>query len=271
MSCTSPIEGWRSQRLNENGKRPVVFNPRDGFVDMPIQVPCGKCTGCMVQRSKVWGLRCYHEATLHARNCFVTLTYASPPPVLNRHDLQCFFKRLRNHCKVRYFACGEYGEKTRRPHYHAIIFGEDFLGGSFKINDRLYSSPILSAAWGHGIVSIGSADIGSMMYVAGYATKKIADHDTFNTMSRRPGIGHNWLDKYADEIRRTEQVVIEGKTFQIPRKYLEWKPDELSTVAQARKTYIQSLSPDERWRRRESNRSRDMNYKAQLKLKGHSI
>lgn len=93
---------------------------------MALQVPCGKCIGCKSDKAMMWSIRCYHEASLHERNAFVTLTYEDAPPALVKEDLQKFFKRARHSFDFRYFACGEYGEATHRPHYHALIFGQDF-------------------------------------------------------------------------------------------------------------------------------------------------
>ena len=133
MPCYRPIKGYRSRRLNaETGKRPVVFNPRDGFYDQPVDLPCGQCIGCRLERSRQWAIRCVHEASLHERNCFITLTYRDEClPTNGSLDLdafQKFMKRLRRRFGegVRFFHCGEYGENFGRPHYHAILFNLDF-------------------------------------------------------------------------------------------------------------------------------------------------
>lgn len=268
MACVFPIDAWYSKRLNESGKRGVVFNIRDGFADRPLQLPCGKCVGCAADRSLVWAVRMHHESTQHERNSFVTLTYgATCPDSICRRDLQLFFKRLRRNYKVRYFACGEYGTLNHRPHYHAVIFGEDFLGGAFKINDQLHGNPYFDRAWPHGFSSIGSVSMASCMYVAGYVNKKLADRDTFNLMSRRPGIGHTWLEKYSDDIRRTETVAINGQEFPIPKKYLEWKQQDFSQLIKDRKAYFNSLTPDQRYHRATQLAAREELYKSREKLK----
>ena len=77
MTCYHPITGYRSRegRNPETGAWSIVFNPKKGYTDMPVLVPCGQCIGCRLEKSRQWAIRCVHEATLHQKNCFVTLTY----------------------------------------------------------------------------------------------------------------------------------------------------------------------------------------------------
>ena len=120
---------------------------------MEVTVPCGRCTSCRLEHSRQWAVRCMHEAQMHEGNSFITLTYA-PEHLhedysVHKKELQKFFKRLRKNTgiKLRYFACGEYGDENRRPHYHAIIFGYDFpdkqLYTKTRTGDLLYRSPLL--------------------------------------------------------------------------------------------------------------------------------
>ncbi|WNK13186.1 MAG: replication initiator protein [Microvirus sp.] len=268
MACVYPLSGYRSKTVNENGKREIKFNTREGDRGQPVDLPCGKCIGCTMDRAKVWGIRMYHEATLHTQNSFITLTYDDQncPENLNPEHLRLFIKSMRKHCKFRYFACGEYGTTTRRPHYHAIIFGQDFLGDSFKINDELYVNPKLQSTWGRGLISIAPVNMATCMYVAGYVNKKAGDKDTFNRMSLRPGIGHSWLDKYSNDILNTETISIEGKEYGVPKKYLEWSPDKFHKIIDKRKEFIHDMSPDEKCKKRESLKSVEITAKAKLKL-----
>lgn len=251
MACSAPISGWLSRRVNPSGRRSVVFRLRDGYVDKPVQLPCGRCLGCRADQSLMWSIRAYHESSLHERNCFVTLTYADEHlPADGRivkADLQNFFKRLRwgiAPAKLRYLACGEYGELTRRPHYHALIFGQDFLHDRIPISGRLYTSPTVSEAWPYGHISIGSVTMSSCCYVAGYVVKKINDTDTFMLASRRPGIGHDWIDRYYDDLRRTRSVVIEGREYPIPARYLDWHTDALAEVKLSRRRHMERYNKD---------------------------
>lgn len=268
MACSSPLRAWYSQTVNPTGKRSVVFDIKQAFTDLPIDLPCGKCISCKADQSLMWSIRAYHESTLHSYNCFVTLTYDDDhfpaDGKISKEELQLFFKRLRKQVspvKLRYIACGEYGDQTRRPHYHAIIFGLDFLHDKISITDQLYTSPDLAKAWGKGHVTIAPVSMSSICYVCGYVLKKMSDDDTFNLMSRRPGIGHDWLDKFKSDISRTGTVSIEGREYAIPPRYLMWDEEYFFEVKKARKAYAIShskkFSPTEARRRsdsREKNR-----------------
>lgn len=76
MPCFRPLKGYKSRvRNRDTGKRSIVFNPREGFHDLPVTLPCGQCIGCRLERSRQWAIRCAHEASLYEENCFITLTY----------------------------------------------------------------------------------------------------------------------------------------------------------------------------------------------------
>jgi hypothetical protein len=158
------------------------------FYDSPgvqyQQIPCGQCVGCRLDRSKEWALRCMHEASLHEENSFITLTYNAehlPPDAgLRKKDVQKFFKRLRKAIapkKIRYYYCGEYGDKNNRPHYHILLFGHRFDDwvqlGQTQSGLPLYTSPTLERIWGQGFVQIGEVTFESAAYVARYIMKKV--------------------------------------------------------------------------------------------------
>lgn len=233
MSCLFPIQAWRAKRLSESGKRPIVFNRRDGYEDMPIVVPCGKCEGCRADKALTWSIRCHQEASLYTQNSFVTLTYNDEnlPNQLVKHHLQDFIRSLRDSGeKIRYYACGEYGDSTNRPHYHACIFGTDFKDGTEQsINADLYLVPRITEMWGKGHVVISEFTMATACYVAGYVAKKIGSQndDQFQLMSRKPGIGFPWLAKNYKDLLKTETVVIEGKEFPIPPQYFRWAEENL--------------------------------------------
>lgn len=275
MSCTNPRRAWRSSAVGPQPARvdtetgellpasaALSFSPRPGWDS--LSVPCGRCDGCRGDRSREWAIRSFHEASLHERNSFITLTYENAPPALVKKDLQDFFKRLRHSYKFRYLACGEYGEATRRPHYHALIFGEDFRGGAFQIGSELYGNPALSAAWGHGICSVGALNMATCCYVAGYVFKKIGDKDTFSLASRRPGIGHSWLDKYGDDLRRTGFVTIEGREYPVPARYMNWKEADFYDLKLERRAIFDSRSDAERMRRERMLPAKALNQSSRL-------
>lgn len=192
----------------------------DGYTDQPMQVPCGTCVGCRLDRARSWAVRCMHEAQLHRENCFITLTYdpdqlPDSGSLVPEHFVN-FMKRLRKKKGpgIRFFHCGEYGEKLDRPHHHALLFGCDFPDKRLLRRDsgpsRLWESQELRELWGHGFVSIGEASIESAGYIARYALKKVNGKratEWYNgkvpeylTMSRRPGLGKEWIQKYHKEV-----------------------------------------------------------------------
>lgn len=280
MPCNLPITAYYSQSTNpDTGKRPLVFNPRhrytghDSRYSEAISVPCQKCHGCRADQALMWSIRGYHEASLHKQNCFVTLTYADDHlPSDNKIDkthVQKFFKALRRDgSKIRYIACGEYGGLTRRPHYHAIIFGRDYLENSEPIGNGMYTHPALLECWRKGHISIAPVTMASICYVCGYVNKKIDDTDTFSLMSRRPGIGHKWLDLYGDDIKRTGVVSIEGRQYQVPKRYLEWHEEELSELKKERAAYARSKNnPSQSIKNFYDQNGRELNLKAKVAAK----
>lgn len=295
MSCNSPVTAYWADHLNESGKRSLVFSQRGRYLGVnaelrnPIDVPCGKCLGCQADQSLMWSIRAYHESVMHKESCFLTLTYdESHLPAdgkISKKDLQNFFKRLRRHferkhecyldsgipanspllkpVKFRYVACGEYGDKTRRPHYHVILFGRDFLEGSVPVKQDLYSNAELEKVWGLGMVGIAPVTMASICYVCGYVQKKVGDPDVFRLESRRPGIGHDWLDRFGDVAIRLGVVTIEGKAYQIPKRYLMWDEEGFAEVKKARTEFAKKLAKDVSYGTRfEHGRAREINLKS---------
>lgn len=273
MACTAPLQCYYSNKLNETGKRSIVFDYKKSYmgtdptVPKSLQIPCGKCLQCKADQSLMWSIRGYHESTLHPYNSFLTLTYDDEhlpaDKKIDKRTLQLFIKRLRKAVaplKLRYIACGEYGEKSRRPHYHAIIFGTDFLHDKLPITDKLYTSQTVIDCWPQGFVSIAPVTMSSICYVCGYVLKKAGDDDTFSLMSRRPGIGHDWLDRYKSDLTRTGKVAIEGREYAISPRYVQWSEGDFEEVKKARMEYAKTRSkrfdPIET-RRRADNREKN--------------
>lgn len=243
MTCYHPITAYRSKegRNPETGKWPIVFNPRDGFVDMPVQVPCGQCIGCRLEHSRQWATRCVFEATQHRYNSFITLTYDDlhlpPDGSLVKRDMQLFMKRLRKKFGdgIRFFGCGEYGSQLQRPHYHIIIFGEDFRADRYpwsrKNKSIYYRSPSLEKLWPYGFSLIGEVTFESCSYVARYVLKKITGDcadahyqgraPEFTLMSRRPGIAREWYEQYKNDVYPNDYVVIRNNLVIKPPRYFD--------------------------------------------------
>jgi len=246
MPCFSPLTGYKSAQLTKNGKRKLVFT--GGFSDLPVTVACGQCIGCRLERSRQWATRCLHEAQLHATSSFVTLTYCDNSLPLGgtliKKHFQDFMKRLRKkYGKVRYFHCGEYGETSNRPHYHALLFGLDFPDKTFHTENgqgnTIYKSDTLNTLWGHGFCTIGDVNFETAAYTARYILKKVtgeaaqAHYSTVDpatgeiitrlpeyiTMSLKPAIGQGWFDQFSSDVYPDDFVVVRGKTIRPPRFY----------------------------------------------------
>lgn len=254
MVCYHPVQGWKGRVVGPSGRRPVVFNRKDGFVDLPVKVPCGQCIGCRLERSRQWAMRCIHEASLHENNSFITLTYSDKflpeDRSLNLRHFQLFMKRLRKKCGegIRFYHCGEYGEKTHRPHYHACLFGHDFDDKVlFRVvnGNNLYTSSSLDGLWEKGFCTIGDVTFESAAYVARYIMKKVTgdaaeehyeriDPETgeiirlkpeYTTMSRGSkklgtgGIGKGWFEKYNKDVFPWDEVIVNGVRCKPPKYY----------------------------------------------------
>ena len=209
------------------------------------------------------------EAQGHTSNHFITVTYSDehlpPDRSLRPKDITDFIKRVRVERPFRYFYCGEYGEQFKRPHYHIIAFGLRLDDLKWKKNAQngspLYTSAYLTKKWHNkGHIWIGAVERESAGYVARYCLKKVGgelalDHyqaphletgeylsvePEFARMSRRPGIGSVWYDKYKTDLYTYDHKIIEkGKSTKVPRYYdklLEKEnPDKLQGLKALRK------------------------------------
>ncbi len=251
MTCFHPLQAYRL----DSGD--IVFHDRDGGYSLKLN--CGQCIGCRLEHSRQWAMRIVHEASMHEDNCFITLTYnpenLPPDGGLRLKHYQKFMKRLRKkypHKKIRFYHCGEYGDNTNRPHYHAIIFGHNFDDWIYLFDspagEHIYTSPTLENIWGLGFVTIGTVSFESAGYVARYCMKKLngklkdqIDEQTglkpyerinsftgeihevlpeYSTMSRRPGIGHNWIAEYTNDCYPKDFTTIRGLRVR-PAKYYD--------------------------------------------------
>lgn len=280
MVCYTPLRAYR--RTSIKGSE-IKFNVPASETSkyLKLDLACGQCIGCRIDRSRAWALRCVHEASLYYYNTFITLTYDDqhmPDNAgLRKKDFQNFMKELRrkyigktrNDGKkmpeqiktIRFFQCGEYGEACRycgydrsncicseyvpglgRPHHHAILFNFDFPDKVLEAKKKdycEYSSEILDKLWKKGLHSIGEVSFKSAAYCARYVTKKITgpkakDHyqkvdyrtgavyqvePEYITMSRRPGIGYDWYQKYKSDCYPKDHLTTEGKYIKVPKYY----------------------------------------------------
>lgn len=285
MSCYHPLKGFPIG-VTENGKTQYKVcgwdsacvivpynsnNPCEVLNFVPsfsvsgkvvrdfIPIPCGRCIGCRLSRSRDWAVRCSLESKYHSSSYFCTFTYdelnlpyntyidvdtgvIGYKSTLVKKHFQDFIKRLRRRYerdhdnKIRYYACGEYGTKTARPHYHAILFGLDIPDLKFytttPLGDTLYTSDWLSSIWKKGYVIIGECTFESCAYVARYVCKKqygeaaeIYDkynfEPEFNLMSLKPAIGKRWFDDHFDDVYPNDEIILPKGTCVKPPRYFD--------------------------------------------------
>lgn len=287
MACYQPLKAF-VLGVKENGKKDIkiqgnnvdhlelmnngMYKPAYNSVRSPqaykvvrefIEVPCGKCIGCRLAKSKDWANRCMMELNYHDSSYFVTLTYdddhvnhsefVNDDGVITdiltckKRDFQLFMKRLRKAFPdqdIRYFACTEYGETTARPHCHAILFGlklDDLRPIKItEMGDCLYTSDTLFSIWKNGLVSIGEVTWESCAYVARYVTKKqygknAEMYQRYNIepescmMSLKPAIGKRYYEDNPHKLFDNDTIYIStpkgGRPVKAPR-YFKKKYEE---------------------------------------------
>lgn len=225
MDCVSPI------RIKKN--LPAAQYP-DGLV-----VPCGKCIGCRISKAREHSMRILHELTAHEKAVFVTLTYEDdqlPDNLsLRKSDLQKFIKRVRKTLehqkrKIRYYACGEYGDQYQRPHYHLIVFGLGLEKEDKEIVKKCWpfcdwSQPSIAKK------SFGLVEPKSIAYVARYIEKKLTGdyaESEYTARGREPvfkvsslGMGRDYLSKNALKLTQNMCDTVMGVRHSLPRYYLD--------------------------------------------------
>lgn len=243
MPCYHPIEAWdySPEQLNFLDKRNILFRepPMELRQEMIRQgrrllLPCRHCVGCRLSKSREWANRVVMEQLYHEDSWFLTLTYddehlprsfpvdKATGEILSVHsslvkvDLQKFMKRLRfnSHQSIRFFAAGEYGSITYRPHYHLLLFGLQLSDleviRKSPLGDEYYISQLISKCWDKGFHVLGKVTWQSAAYVARYTMKK-ATHGydpryydaagiepEFQVMSNRPGLARQYYDDHPD-------------------------------------------------------------------------
>lgn len=277
----------------------------DGFISVQaerflsefIPIPCGRCIGCRLDYSKEWADRCLLELQSHEHSAFVTLTYdddhlplshyldeetgeTGEAPTLLKRDVQLFMKRLRkryqydNH--LMYYAAGEYGGLTSRPHYHIIIFGlrlDDLV--FYKKSPQghnYYNSAFMNSVWqDKGFVVVADVTWETCAYTARYVTKKLYGKEAviyekyniepeFALMSRRPGISRSFFDarrsgsldenNNGDNLYSLDYLNIEtnsgGRRLYIPAYYdrlmAAVEPERIEGIKDSRRQFIEDMN-----------------------------
>lgn len=225
MSCEHPILALDLGVDAETGKHRIKIIPKrlDYNVEYLeykygrenlLALPCGQCFSCRENYRKMWAHRCVCESKKYLSSSFLTLTYddSHVPSHLEKKHFQKFIKQLRNDgLKIRYFGCGEYGSQHFRPHGHIVLFGyfpDDAVPyAKTDAGIQLYTSKYLTKVWSKGLVIVEEFHPNNAAYVAGYVGKKLTkdtpfeDYPEFIFMSRRPGIGSEYIKDHADEFK----------------------------------------------------------------------
>lgn len=225
-------------------------------------VPCGRCMACRIQKCGEWQTRIHCEKMYMGDCSFLTLTYSDenlPPDLsLNKKHLQDFIKRLRWHLsekgvKIKHYSVGEYGDLTKRPHYHSLILGwypEETLVTSLSgAKKTRFSSMLVCELWPYGFNMVGNVEQKSIDYVTGYVRKKLygkrADEEYKGLVAPfllcSKGIGKRYALDHRDEILKNEGVVINGRNHGINRyfwKLLELDDDYLNKIMSKRQHNI---------------------------------
>lgn len=299
MACYSPLLGipypsshpkYGQYRIvgkaTDSNILEYATDPMTGQYLEGVRIPCGRCIGCRLDKSREWATRLQCEALDYpeSSNWFVTLTYAQPDDgfelpsygryasvnddgalTLNRQHPTDWLKRFREHHSrkvsydyeppsyydsrtgkerplgIRYFLAGEYGDRTMRPHYHAIMLNcplpDIRLIGRNKLGMPLYTSDLMTETWGYGHVTIGRMTWQTAAYVARYTLKKATGQSDqlyedlglvpeYTVMSRMPGIGRDYLLRHIDDIYTDDEIVLpalskDKPNVQRPPKYFD--------------------------------------------------
>lgn len=181
---------------------------------------CGQCLPCRINRRRIWTHRLMLESAVHGASSFITLTYAPENlpenGTLVPEHLTLWLKRFRRRWPTpfRYYAVGEYGEQTWRPHYHVLLFGVPTS-----------AAQLIADTWGKGHVHVGqkgNVNKDNAGYIVGYVTKKMTKkgdkrlgtrHPEFARMSTHPGIGAGFMAQVADALNSDlgiDQIALEG-------------------------------------------------------------
>ena len=218
---------------------------------------------------------------MHEENSFITLTFDDDHlPVdysVSTRDMQLFMKRLRKQVQpkqVRFYLGAEYGDLYLRPHYHIILFGHDFHDKKhFKQNHQgqwLYTSSSLDKLWPYGHATLGDVTFESAAYVARYYQENrrrpgrrtlsprassprfhLSSETGILIMSRRPGIGQSFFDKFKSDMFPSDQVIVNGRPVSMPRYYLKQLTEEEATaISRQRRAKSLAFKPHKTNRRR---------------------
>jgi hypothetical protein len=262
MQCLTPITLYRREghRIGKEYRTDVV--------------PCGKCPACLNRRRAGWAFRLTEEQRVSTSSAFLTLTYEDQHlkysdagyPTLYTKDHQDFVKRLRKTIgthftneqsrPIKYYAVGEYGTNTHRPHFHSIMF---------NLPREYFQHPeLLTRDWKLGQTLLAECNPKTIAYVTGYVNKTlyITGQDPLDDRKKEmtmcsKGLGQSYLTEarkeYYKKILTPYLIVENGDKRTMPRYYKDKMYDEVDKILvnAATQAYIEENPPfKDEWHRK---------------------
>jgi len=192
----------------------------------------------------------------------------------------------RTHLQTRYYAVGEYGDNSLRPHYHACLFGHAFISERIILRttpNLLWTTTALQQLWGHGHVSVGTLNFATARYTASYITKKLRSKQQYVRVDKATGelirveqprafmsrnLGKGWWEQWGEQLRHHDHVIIQGARQKPPKAYDRWLGEvdesQINKIKEERQKHATKLTPDQ-------NRARARNAHARVKQKSKSV
>lgn len=214
---------------------------------VPVPLPCGQCVICRVNKARELAFRMSAESSYWPFSAFLTLTYADPNQIsLSKLHLQSAFKRARKgDLRFKYYAAGEYGGETHRPHYHLCLFYDGDLGFISDVSLGKNNGHLLW--WPHGLANLGTFTRESARYTADYLLKSLGDEvplqleKPFRLMST--GLGKQYLLDNRSAFERDGMIRFGQSYVAVPRYYrkfmVTWLTEE--GIPEKNVKYIESL------------------------------
>ena len=280
MQCINKIKaGW-----NKAGELTFKSRSHDPSL-VGFELECRKCLPCRLNIAREKAIRAYHESQMHEKNIFLTLTYDKDhlkSPVLQPLDFELFMKSLRisitrdikdpellKKLAIPLMVTGEYGEKNKRPHWHALLFNyrPDDAKPKYKtkLHHQVWTSDFLTTLWGKGNVEFGTITLDSASYTARYAAKKLVHGDDqsheyhpVHRTSKRYALGKSWIEKYWKQTFDRGYIVLpNGQESRIPRYYVDWLKKNQPT---AWEEYVTGLKIEMQKIAMQKNREEELEY-----------
>lgn len=278
MACTRPKRAWISANGTwPSGAQKLTFAENQGIRGAMRLVPCGQCYLCRTRQRMDWSTRLHHESFTHKQIGFLTVTFDDKylPQRVEWSQLEPLWQWLKTAGVDKMFAVGEYGFKTKRPHFHLITYGRDFmeLNQIYEWDRGQFRSTDLEEAWGQGFVTTAPLQPGGCDYVTGYVQKKLPKEDgtdpwaAIKKQTARPALGRSFCESFLDDILTGEACVVNGYKRPIPAVYFDWYPDELEPVRAKNEQYaMQFQTVEQRQQQKRNARNKALNKKSQAAL-----